>query len=407
MAPAPRLTDRLGARLVRKGSSRAASRPTGREARKVVPGRTLWVAGDASAPTPALVRFCDEAGEPSRALYWNQSDGGSKAYGRPVGLPQLGGRDDGQYRMEVRLVSPRLLLALLRAPEDVVVVREIHLVAGFAVLSKFLVRRRKVVALIEGDYAHLGRTGTARWKVAYRRVVARGVDRFVANSSAATDYLRQTLGVPAAKISEGWWLSGLPDDLEAVGPDRDLLLQRSGPTFLTAGQLVPRKGVDLLIEAIARYQSEVGPCTLWIGGEGPERAALARQAERLGVADVVHFLGTLSHEQLKGLLQACDVFVFPTRQDLVGRVVVEALSVGVPVVVSKFSGAAGTLVRDGVNGVVVDPYDGTDLLSGLRRAAEPATRARLAEGARRSSEVLGPVAGARVVREAVQAVRGR
>ena len=60
---------------------------------------------------------------------------------------------------------------------------------------------------------------------------------------------------------------------------------------------------------------------------------------------------------LKGALQACQAFVFPTLQDFIGRVVVEALTAGAPVVVSPMTGAVGTIVHDGVNGIVVDPTD--------------------------------------------------
>jgi glycosyltransferase involved in cell wall biosynthesis len=100
------------------------------------------------------------------------------------------------------------------------------------------------------------------------------------------------------------------------------------------------------------------------------------------------------------------VFVFPTLQDLVGRVVVEALTVGVPVVLSPLTGAAGTLVEDDVNGIVVDPRDTRALAEAMRRATEPQTLRCLREGVRRTNGSLTPDASAGVVLRAVALARG-
>ncbi|MEP6762104.1 MAG: glycosyltransferase, partial [Sporichthyaceae bacterium] len=116
--------------------------------------------------------------------------------------------------------------------------------------------------------------------------------------------------------------------------------------------------------------------------DGPEKSSLAELARRLEVDDAVAFLGTVDHEGLKGALDACDVFVFPTLRDLTGRVAVEALTAGVPVVISPMAGAAGTIVQDGVNGIVVDPRDTHALAEALHRAADPQTSPALRAGVR-------------------------
>jgi glycosyltransferase involved in cell wall biosynthesis len=105
----------------------------------------------------------------------------------------------------------------------------------------------------------------------------------------------------------------------------------------------------------------------------------------------VTFLGTVDHHGLKGAFQACQAFVFPTLQDFVGRVVVEALSAGAPVVVSPMTGAVGTIVHDGVNGIVVDPRDPSALAEAMHRAADPDTSRTLREGIRRTSAALHPM----------------
>ncbi|MGH8900725.1 MAG: glycosyltransferase family 4 protein [Egibacteraceae bacterium] len=307
--------------------------------------------------------------------------------------------------MGIQFISPRLLMEFTQAVEDIVIFVELGMVAFYAGLSRAF-RQRKVVSLVEGDYQHLGRTGTAAFKVAFRRLNARFVDAFVANNELARNYLVHTLGVPECKIVVGWWLAGLPSDLKTQVPYNAKISPDGVPLFVCAGQLIPRKGVDLLIEAIARYRREFGPCMLWVLGDGPEKPSLMQLTRHLQVEDSVTFLGTVSHEGFKGALEACHVFVFPTLQDLVGRVVVEALTAGVPVVLSPMTGAAGTIVQDGVNGIIVDPRDSRALAEAMCRAADPETLRHLREGVQRTNVTLTPDASAKVILRAIALARG-
>lgn len=378
---------------------------------------TLWLLGDLQPPLPSVIQAFVQRHGPARTLVWLASPAAERAtsrrsserrhagrrrHGRVIILRRAG--NSREYPLTVTWVSPRLLVDLLRAPEDVVVVQELNLTAAFAVLSK--VRRgRRVVALAEGDLGLLGATGRARVKVWFRRAVARFVDAFVANGAGATRYLGDTLGVREDRIVEGWWLAGLAQP-EAETPAGVVSTPRAaGPVFLAAGQLIPRKGIDLLLDAVGRHRREVGPCTLWIVGEGPQRPALERQARELGGQGSVDFLGQVDRAALAALLRAADLLVFPTLHDLVGRVVVEALSVGTPVAVSVLSGAAGTIVQHGDNGLVMDPRDPADLLSILCRAADSGVMDRLRAGAERTAAALTPAAAAAVVADGIALAR--
>jgi glycosyltransferase involved in cell wall biosynthesis len=362
----------------------------------------LWASRDDTSPHPYLVASCRRAGERVRDLRWAQADGRRRPLGRVV---QLGGRRGGrEHPMTVKLVGPRLLATFARAPEDVLVVYELGLVGLFAGLAK-VVRGRKVVSLVEGDYRHLGRTGTAGPKVALRRLAARLVDVFVANNKLARDYLVTTLKVPEDRVVVGWWLAGLPRELEARRPAGADPVPDGVPLFVYAGRLVPPKGVDLLLEALATYRREGGRGRLWVLGDGPDRDALAGLARRLGIDDSVAFLGPVDHHGLKGALEASHALVFPTLQDFIGRVVVEALCTGTPVVVSPMTGAAATIVRDGVNGLVVDPRDRQALAGALGRVADPPTLAALRRGVAQANQPLTPDAAASVVLSAVALAR--
>ncbi|WP_285653763.1 glycosyltransferase family 4 protein [Actinomycetospora sp. NBRC 106375] len=307
--------------------------------------------------------------------------------------------------MSFKLISPQLLAKFARASEDVAIIYELGLVGLYAGISK-LVRRRALISLVEGDYRHLGRTGTVWAKVALRRLTARSIDLFIANNPPARDYLVETLKVPRSRIVTGWWLAGLPPDLPGRAPV-GAGAPEGAPVFVYAGRLIAPKGVDMLIEAVAIHERATGPCALWIFGDGPEREHLVELASRRGVQDSVTFFGSVDPGALKGAMELCDALVFPTLQDLVGRVVVEALTLGVPVVVSPMTGAAGTVVQDGINGLVADPRDPRELADALARSAEPRTRRTLHEGARRSSAVLAPDAVAARILRAVALVRER
>jgi glycosyltransferase involved in cell wall biosynthesis len=356
---------------------------------------------DHTSPHPYLIEAVRRTGTAVRDLHWAEPENGKRPLGRLVEFRRFG--PEREAPMTVRLISPRLLVELVRAKEDVVVVYELGLVGLYAGLSKLL-RPHKVVSLVEADYRYGGRSGTIRVKVALRRFTARFVDVFVTNSPSATDYVRETLDVPHKEIVVGWWLAGMPAELESRAPKADPVPD-GVPLFVSAGQLIPRKGIDLLVTAIATYRRRFGPCMLWIIGDGPERDSLVRLAKRLGVEDSVTFLGTVDHATLKGAFEACDAFVFPTFQDLVGRVVVEALTAGAPVIASPMTGAVVAIVQDGVNGIVIDPRDDGELAAALHRATDPQTAHALREGVQRTNAALRPDAAARVLLRAFALAR--
>jgi hypothetical protein len=100
---------------------------------------------------------------------------------------------------------------------------------------------------VEGDYRHLGRTGTAFAKVALRRLAARPVDLFIANSAPARDYLVETLKVPGSRIVTGAWLAGMPSDLPARMPAGVTPAPKGAPLFICAGA---HAGVPVVLEPI-------------------------------------------------------------------------------------------------------------------------------------------------------------
>ena len=138
--------------------------------------------------------------------------------------------------------------------------------------------------------------------------------------------------------------------------------------FLYCGQLIERKGVDILLEAFSRVALEYADVHLTLVGEGPLRSRLASELPS-DLRSQVHFAGFHPPRELPTLFGKADVFVLPSRHDGWGVVVNQALAAGLPVICTSAVGAAADLVRHGENGFVVDPGDVTTLHQALAKFA--------------------------------------
>jgi glycosyltransferase involved in cell wall biosynthesis len=108
----------------------------------------------------------------------------------------------------------------------------------------------------------------------------------------------------------------------------------SGLTMLSVGALIPRKGHDRTIAALARLPG----WRLMIAGEGPERGRLERLAAALGVADRVRLLGARPHGELATLYSAADISVLASSREGWANVLLESMACGTPVVASPIPG---------------------------------------------------------------------
>lgn len=161
----------------------------------------------------------------------------------------------------------------------------------------------------------------------------------------------------------------------------------AGKALLFLGRLVPIKGVDLLLRALAPKGAGVGlpACELLVAGEGPLRGALCAQAEALGVP--ARFLGEVRGQDKADLLAAADMLVVPSRRLGDGRtegtptVLFEALVAGVPVVATRDAGVRHVLV-DEAEGLIVAPEPAALRLAIGRLLGDPALCQALAQAGR-------------------------
>ncbi len=153
----------------------------------------------------------------------------------------------------------------------------------------------------------------------------------------------------------------------------ELGLRADDFVVLTLAALVPRKGVDVLLEACARLER---PVVLLVAGDGPERQRLERQAQALGFAGAARFLGP--RRDKAELLEACDVFALASRAEGLGVAALEAMACARAVVATRVGGLAEAVVAERT-GLLVAAGDVGALAAALRRLHdEPTLRARLA-----------------------------
>ena len=172
-------------------------------------------------------------------------------------------------------------------------------------------------------------------------------------------------------------------------------VKRDPVIFVCSGQLIPRKGLDLLFAAAATLrQRHEGAFRLRLVGGGDEAWARA-MAERAGVMDLIEWTGFLSREALVQAIASADVFVLPTRSDSYAVVVHEAACLGLPLLISRHAGAADALVREGQNGHVIDPEDTPAFAAQMEQLLDADTRLRYGAAARAMGEELSsPLRGA-------------
>lgn len=129
-------------------------------------------------------------------------------------------------------------------------------------------------------------------------------------------------------------------------------------------RLIPRKGVSDLLDAVAMLGNE--QIHVNVVGEGPSLDDLRKRASDKGIADRVKFHGFLPRPSITKLNASADIFVLPTRSDAFANVVLEAMSVAMPVIATRVGGIPEA-VEDGVTGLLVPPANVSDLSAAIER----------------------------------------
>ena len=263
----------------------------------------------------------------------------------------------GYYSRGVQLLSPAIIITLFKLKPQLIITSEFNLWTLLSTIFKFI-GKWKIIMLHEG-YAPTHDFRKNYFRLAIRKYITKHIDAFITNSQGGMDHLHSHLGVSASHIfKEPHEYSDverlLNNEIEYIP-----ILRGSHPRFLFVGQLIPRKGIKLLLDAWSGLQSLCfDPGSLWIIGEGLQKKELIEYMHKLALKNV-NFIGNVNNSCLGHWYKACDVFVFPTLEDTWGVVSLEAMSLGKAILCSKYAGTS-ELVIDGENGFIFDPKDVTN-----------------------------------------------
>jgi glycosyltransferase involved in cell wall biosynthesis len=178
--------------------------------------------------------------------------------------------------------------------------------------------------------------------------------------------------------------------------------------FLYTGRLVRAKGVFDLLEAYAHLddmtRAKVG---LVFVGDGTDRSELMERASRIQPG-TIQFPGFVHREGLPEFYALAEALIFPTHSDTWGLVVNEAMSSGLPVIVTNVAGCVADLVQDGWNGLVVPAGDPSQLTAAMARlAGDSGLRMEMGSRGRERVEAYSPAAWAEGLVKAVESVCAR
>ncbi len=221
---------------------------------------------------------------------------------------------------------------------------------------------------------------TGRWT----RMVYRHAARVVAISTAVSDALRawETRVKPVRILDAA--------SLQTPDPLRVAALRAAHPGPLRIGQVGAlvdhHKGQRVLFEAL-RLTPALAQCPVLLIGAGEDEAALRREAHDLPQVVFTGFVDNVADH-----LAALDLFVFPSREEGLGSVLIDAMAQGLPIVASRVGGIP-ELIEDGQTGLLVPPGDASALAAALTcLMADAELRARLGAAARQAAAAYTPEA---------------
>ncbi len=198
------------------------------------------------------------------------------------------------------------------------------------------------------------------------RFVIKGVGAVTANSIATKKRLEEVVpGVDVNVIPMGvdveFFSSGVGGGAEGSKvPKREESGERDNTVkIINVGRLIPLKGQEYLISALALIKEKFPNARLTLVGDGPYRERLVKHSQNAGVYDSVVFKNEVTHHEIPRLLYEHDIFVLPSvvmptgETEGLGTVLIEAMAAGLPVVGSRVGGI-GDIIEDGVNGILIE-----------------------------------------------------
>ena len=275
-----------------------------------------------------------------------------------------------QYR-ELPRAALTSLHAIARSqvePVDVIHSGDLFPQGLVAILLKRL-RGFPYIAFCHGE--EISQTDRFHYQPAVRNRIYQSADAVIANAEYACERLRK-IGVPSERIHK--ITPGVDCEVFSPGsPNPELrAFHRLSNHFvlLTVARLIPRKGHDMVLRAVAKLGADFPDLRYLIVGSGPEEASLRKLAATLGIAQRVTFAGFVADKQLPDYYRLSNLLVMPNREqnnDLEGFGIsfLEASATAKPVIAGR-SGGTSEAVKHGISGELIDPKNLDQLVAAIR-----------------------------------------
>jgi len=190
------------------------------------------------------------------------------------------------------------------------------------------------------------------------RIAIRKLNLGICNTRFVADNISRFYGVDRKRL-----------EVVPIGlPERDFESPRrtvNKQVIVFAGANFQRKGLPALLRAVSAIRQDFPELELRVIGEDRMGRRLERLARRLGLRNMVKFLGWLPHERVQEHLSVARVYAMPSLVEAYGLTYIEAMQTGVPVIATSVGGPA-EFIRDGENGFLVEPNDPSTLADRLR-----------------------------------------
>ena len=256
------------------------------------------------------------------------------------------------------------VISWLKKPYDAIVI--CGYASPTAMLAMAYLKMRRIPFYMEVDGGLIREESSLKYNV--KKFFVSAPDRWISTGKYTTEYLVH-YGAKKEKVSEYPFSSLHETDILKQAPsyEEKMELRRElgigeDKVILSIGQFIHRKGYDILLRSAADLEPGTG--IYIIGGEPTEE--YKQLCQDLGLTNV-HFLGFMKKEKLLKYYKAADLFVLPTREDIWGLVINEAMAYGLPVVTTDKCVAGLELVEQNVNGYIVPVEDHQKLASGINR----------------------------------------